>query len=351
MELPIHGQGVLIFDSCIDFYVYNSDETDGLHVQNCVDHTHVTRLSTGELFVDEKNTKGSHWFSIDAQNQKLYGGVGEARIETAVYVHKADKAFLDTLTSVSPAPIRIIKDPITSRIPLVVKAKCTMHDMARNKYMPRANLSHAAQKLYDCVENAKLNDDVFPDFGKAIEHSIVTPGCWCHETLKSKATEFGPSNPDETYLRITLGKNNGESPGVPYVMEIWPPGHYSPIHNHGGANAIINVLRGSINVSLFAHLGSEHPFAASNFSKGQVTWISPTLNQTHQLRNTGTKTCVTLQCYMYDSSDRVHYEYFDYLDESGTVKKFEPDSDMDFVNFRNIIMREWNMVSWSKKLF
>jgi hypothetical protein len=342
MKLPIHGQGVIVSDSQLNFFIYNADETDGL----CVNGDKVSRLSTNETFEAGKNF---HWISLDSQNRQIYVGAGEPRMET--YTNKYigfDKTFLESLTHVIPTPDRIIKDPITKTIPLIVKTRCTMHEMARNKYMPRANLSNIGQKLLDCIADAKLNDDDFPNFGKAIEHSIVTPGCWCFETLKKKASEFGKPNPDETYLRITLGQNNGESPGIPYVMEIWPPGHYSPIHSHAGANAIIRVLRGSVNVSLYAHLGSERPFASETISKGQVTWISPTLNQTHQLRNKGTKTCVTLQCYMYDDGDHDHYDYFDYLDDTGAVKQYEPDSDMEFVTFRSLMNQEWQKVSWFK---
>jgi quercetin dioxygenase-like cupin family protein len=204
-----------------------------------------------------------------------------------------------------------------------------------------------SQKLFDCIAGAKLKDGEFKDFAKAIEHSILTTGCWCYETLKKKASEFGKSNPNETYLRITLGQNNGESPGVPYVMEIWPPGHYSPVHNHAGANAIIRVLRGTISVSLYSHLGAPEPFGTENFSKGDVTWISPTLNQTHKLKNNGTKTCITLQCYMYAKGDHEHYEYFDYVEDgTGLIKQYEPDSDMDFVKFKNLMKKEWSKVSW-----
>ena len=89
--------------------------------------------------------------------------------------------------------------------------------------------------------------------------NIVTEGCICNTILQNKSREFNKDKPNflETYLRITLGQNNGESPGIPYVMEIWPIGHYSPIHNHGGANAIIRVLHGNIHVKLYPFLCSQ----------------------------------------------------------------------------------------------
>jgi predicted metal-dependent enzyme (double-stranded beta helix superfamily) len=211
--------------------------------------------------------------------------------------------------------------------------------------MPVANLSLTSQKLYNCISGKKfcLDTPEFPDFVKAIEYSIATPGRWCYERLKEKAKEFGKPNPKETYLRITLGENNGESPGVPYVMEIWPPGHYSPIHDHGGSSAVIRVLSGSINVTLFPFLGTSEDFSSSDFKKDDVTWISPTLNQVHQLVNLSSKdTCITIQCYMYERSDTTHYDYFDYLDSDNKVEKFEPDSDMEFLRFKETMRAEWN---------
>jgi predicted metal-dependent enzyme (double-stranded beta helix superfamily) len=144
-----------------------------------------------------------------------------------------------------------------------------------------------------------------------------------------------------------LGENNGESPGIPYVMEIWPIGHFSPVHNHGSANAVIRVLNGTINVSLFPFLcdekGGVEPFGITNFVKDDVVWISPTLNQIHQLKNleTSKTSCITIQCYMYDLEDKSHYDYFDYIDEDGNKKQYEPDSDMDFVKFKETMKQEW----------
>jgi hypothetical protein len=205
-----------------------------------------------------------------------------------------------------------------------------------------------SQKLFSCIsgQNFKLNDSDFPNFSDAIEYSIKTPGCWCYEKLKDKSTEFNPDKPDplETYIRVTLGQNNGESPGIPYVMEIWPPEHYSPVHNHAGANAIIRVLHGSIDVNLYPFLCPDgiDPLKTINITKDDITWISPTLNQTHQLHNTDENTtCITIQCYMYEGDNQVHYDYFDYIDADGIKQYYEPDSDIDFNMFKFIIKEEW----------
>ena len=45
---------------------------------------------------------------------------------------------------------------------------------------------------------------------------------------------------------------------------------------------------------------------------------------------------------MYDEKDKEHYDYFDYLDSKGTKQQYEPDSDMDFIAFKETMKAEWN---------
>ena len=375
VNLLIKGQGVFLFETkeATTLSFVNSDATDGLTVSLTAEKFLVERMSTKNKYESQGKTGGLstksgayYWFSLDSQNQIFQAGVGEPRVETVCYVYKFDptdklwelnKGFLESLTTIilskTITPLRLLKDPITGAVPLKVKGKdeLTMDDVASNAYLPNASLSPAAQALYNCVAGNKfiLNTPDFPEFSQAIEYSLKTPGMWCNTRIKQKATEFGKDpNPLETYLRITLGQNNGESPGVPYVMEIWPVGHYSPIHNHGGANAVIRVLNGTIHVSLYPFLCDQpntvEPFGTQDFVKDDITWISSTLNQVHMLKNldTNTDTCITIQCYLYDKNDVVHYDYFDYLGEKNAKAQYEPDSDMDFVEFKKTMKEEWN---------
>jgi len=377
INLIVRGQGIVVFKAtqrCSLNFINKYDKL-GLKVQFTNEFIIVTMKPSNEPLIDSKNCKGLtknegayYWFSLDSQNLRLYAGIGETREENIIYSYtfsnknnKDYKSFLESLVSIHCDDldiIRLVRDPITSSIPLLVKntEDLTMDDIAKGTYMPKANLSIMSQKLYDCIAGNKfvLNTHDFPDFMKAIEYSIATPGKWCYECLKKKANEFDKDKPNdkETYLRITLGQNNGESPGIPYVMEIWPVGHYSPIHNHGDSSAIIRVLNGSINVSLFPYLSSDSvtPFAIANFKKDDITWISPTLNQVHQLKNLekNKDTCVTIQCYMYENENTEHYDYFDYIDADNKIEQFEPNSDMDFVLFKQTIRKEWNerKIAW-----
>jgi|688.fasta_scaffold169463_2 predicted metal-dependent enzyme (double-stranded beta helix superfamily) len=303
-----------------------------------------------------------YWYSLDCHNRRIRYGKGEMRLKTMlvnydfppVPDHGDDPfAWVAGVESVTLAPpveeeIVIWRDPVTTEPALFVVGtdKISMEDVARNNATVPANLTPACQMLYANVSgpNFQLNTPDFPDFVNAIEASIRNPQGWCYRKLKEKADEFGEHNEEETYLRITMGVNQGDSPGIPYVMEIWPGGHYSPIHNHGQANAVIRVLSGEIKVRLFAMLSMFHetPFAEQIFRKDDVTWISPGLNQFHQLinPNQGGPTCVTIQCYRYSDGDATHYEFFDYL-SGDEIKPFTPNSDMGFLEFKTTMKREW----------
>jgi len=372
-NLLVKGQGVFIFNvndetDCKECSFSFSDRSgqNFLRVQFTRDHVKVTQhdaLVVTDL-IDSNNHIGLvekegayYWFSLDAQNLQLYAGIGEARMETIIYRYamKGQKKWVEQLIQITNfsktiSPRTLLRDPVTIPIPMIIKAthNLSMDIIASNQYLSHSNLSIVCHKMYDCISGKQfvLDTPDFPDFSKAIEYSLATPGLWCYETIKKKSTEFNPDKPDinETYLRITLGQNNGESPGIPYVMEIWPPGHYSPIHNHGGSEAIIRVLHGQIHVHLFPFLSKDaEEFGVKEFSKDDITWISPALNQIHKLENTSaTTTCITIQCYMYDGEDMAHYDYFDYLDDDGKIHQFEPDSDMDFTDFKEIIRQEWD---------
>jgi hypothetical protein len=241
------------------------------------------------------------------------------------------------------------KDPIVYDPPLVVvpQSNYTLEHAALHTAIAPSKLEKPCRDLYDSIANFTLNDDAFPDFVRAIERSLKDPNGWCHTKLIEKANRFGRPNLKVTYLRITVGKPDGRSPGHTYVIEIWPPGHYSPVHNHSNAYGIIRILYGRILVKLYPALtlnAREVSPIEQILEEGQVTWMLPKLNQTHQVKNPdlyGT-CCITLQCYQYGEEDRQHYEYFDYISNDGrSIGHFDPKSDMDFMDFKQKMRQEW----------
>jgi predicted metal-dependent enzyme (double-stranded beta helix superfamily) len=302
-----------------------------------------------------------YWFSFDCHNRFVRYGKGEMRLGTMLASFEPElpkhgeddpwtwMAGIEEVELAAPTGgfVDLWKDPVTIELPMrvVPHDSITMEDIAYGRVTVPASLTATCQKLYDNVAGARflLDTPDFPDFSAAIKASILDKNGWCAKVLEEKANEFGKYDPDMTYLRITLGTNQGESPGIPFVMEIWPSGNYSPIHNHGGSDAVIRVLHGEINVSLYPFLAPEEqtPFAAKTFVKEDVTWISARLNQVHQLRNLNPEEpCITIQCYLYSDDNQTHWPYFDYLGD-GDIEHFNPNSDADFLSFKRIMKEEW----------
>ena len=314
-----------------------------------------------------------YWFSFDAHNRALRYGKGEMRLGCEhAYCELPARPVPDEETHITPpdsyswlgqidtvdvaAPIKgdldIWRDPVVvdPAMYVVRHDEITMDDMAHGMVTVPANLSPTCQQLYDNVAGKAFVLDPPGgggasgfSFAEAVKRSIADKRGWCFRKLVEKANEFGKPDPHKTYLRITMGQNQGDSPGIPFVMEIWPVGNYSPVHNHGGSDAVIKVLHGAITVDLFPTLSRfAVPFASKTFVKDDVTWISARLNQVHRLKNNGKdEPCITIQCYMYAAGNDTHWGYFDYIDED-RIGHFDPNSDADFLEFRSIMRQEWN---------
>ncbi|KIJ51964.1 hypothetical protein M422DRAFT_223367 [Sphaerobolus stellatus SS14] len=309
-----------------------------------------------------------HWLSIDKTRGKLRYGRGyctAALVLLEVELKWEDKKkvwhFLDNKwawlhhlqvvqISKSSKPPTISAFPLVRDVsPYIIKDQdITLDDLENGFATVFANLPEVCQTLYHNVAgpNILLDTPDFPDFSSAIEHSVNTEGCVAYNLLREKASKPGHDIVN-TYLRITIGPPLGNSPGIPYVLEIWPAQHQSPIHDHGDACAIIKVLHGSIMAYYFESL--KNPLSigqGAKLKKGDVTWISSDNYQVHQLRNESMegKVCCTIQSYQYAKGDKKHCEVFHFLSDDKVVDNFVPNSDMSFGNFKEAIKTEWKAV-------
>lgn len=296
-----------------------------------------------------------NWVSLDSYNGRLYFGQGEVRKETVIHEFNFDVKALSWAKELKyinyfgpECDVEILRDAIVVNTPLKIVSmdEMTIDMVASCEAIVPANLSPECQKLYANVAGKAFTLKTDFPFTDAINESIKNENGWCYKKIQEKANEFGKPDVNATYLRITLGLNQGNSPGVPYVIEIWPSNHYSPIHNHGGVNAIIKVLDGEITTYLYSYFDKENttPFGECLFKEGDVTYITPELNQTHRLKNLNpNRACITIQCYLYKNRDNLHYEYFDYIENDGKrTGHFDPNSDMEFEKFRETMRQEWN---------
>ncbi|MCJ1366397.1 hypothetical protein MMC16_005525 [Acarospora aff. strigata] len=279
-----------------------------------------------------------------------------------VWINPKKNAWLEGLRTVeviqdngeSPKKTKINPEPVVlDRSPFVISdQRISLQQLESNQYTVPANLPTACQILYQNVAgpNIVLNSKEFPDFADAIQRSVSTKGLWGYKKLRAKAHAFGKEEFNSTYLRITIGTNLGNSPGVPYVLEIWPYGHYSPIHDHGKACAIIKVLCGDIRATYYDTLesaaGPQRLAPPIKLREGDITWLGDENYQIHKLENMSLarRVCCTIQSYMYPEEDKEHYESFNYVtDEHKESEPFTPNSDATFTEFYTEMQREWQL--------
>lgn len=221
----------------------------------------------------------------------------------------------------------------------------TLFDLDRSEYTFSASLPPACQELYSNIKNLSLEypENVLMKLSDAIRYSIVTPGMTLYKKLREKAGEF-------PYLRVTLGPDHRTAPGIPYVLEIWPSGSKSPIHNHGGSCAIIKNLFGRITVNIHNKMQDppeeDKPLKIFDLKEDQITWISPNWYQTHRLVNNTDDFCATIQCYRYDFKDTIQWTGFDFIEfvedkEHYELQEFLPNSDFTFIYLRSKVMEEF----------
>ena len=241
------------------------------------------------------------------------------------------------------------KDPFVCNWSHLVldSSKANLFALDSNHYTLSASLPPACLELYSNVTAQSIDLDWTPTPEKyrlsdAIRYSLKYPHGILHQKLQSKAGEFGSF--EQTYLRVTLGKDHGNSPGIPYVLEIWPIGHGSPIHNHGNSFAVIRVLHGGLTIKIYnkhTDCKDAQPLQKFDVRKNDVTWLSPNWFQTHQLWNDTEDYCVTLQCYQYGVNDITHWPYFDYVADTSMIDEFLPNSDYTFCEMRDTVMKEF----------
>ncbi len=314
-----------------------------------------------QLFLEPEVENQAYWLSLDSNNARLRYGKGEPlralmRYETTWELTSSVSEVaqsiqpLEVLGSVQP-PVVILEMPVNLTPPPVVipASELSLEIISANTASVVSDLPDACQILYNHVAGPGINLSPadFPEFAQAIQYSIVTPGGVCNTKLQEKDPIFG-------YLRVTLDPNLGDSPGQPYVLEIWPAGNGSPIHNHGHACAVIKVLHGQIQVAWYGALSPEitEPWGSMIAHAGQVTFLTPNYYQIHRLSNPsphpGGDFCATIQCYRYPADDLTHYEYFDYV-EKGEIKQFTPDSDWTYSEFKALIKAEWDAAMGASK--
>ena len=84
------------------------------------------------------------------------------------------------------------------------------------------------------------------------------------------------------------------------VLELWPAGHRSPKHQHGGCAGSVRVLHGTLDVTLYDNIGSKEPIhwvdgdgglslpkgehSTLQLNAGDTTWMNRANFVVHEVR-------------------------------------------------------------------
>ena len=212
-------------DQSKEIVIKDVDDIKGLVVLESSRLRERLKMTSSQLSVNEKIT-ADLWSSIPSAE----------RSELAARVDVEKKV------SFYPHPLTYNWSPF-----VLDSSKATLPELANNRFVPSASLPEPCQELYANIASLDVALDwpySIPRLSDAINYSINTEGKILNKKLKGK--DHGMS-----YLRVTLGPNRGSSPGVPYVLEIWPANSESPIHNHGNAYGVIKVIHRETKVTIY----------------------------------------------------------------------------------------------------
>uniref|UniRef100_A0A1X7VQ32 Cysteine dioxygenase n=1 Tax=Amphimedon queenslandica TaxID=400682 RepID=A0A1X7VQ32_AMPQE len=367
-----------VFENSVEFSMF----IDGKHTSLVT----ATGTVKNEKVGFEKERKISYWLSYDRDNLVLKYGKGYRMDETTLLeydflakakdpekerkrlkylfsheirrkIEQYDEMPKDNMIEKYTKSLIDIEDKVAfDRNPLVCNwsplvldsSKLNMFLLDGNDYTFSASLPSYCLELYSNVTAPNVDLDWAPtasgkdkyQLSDAIRHSLKNG--ILRKKLESKAAQFGSLK--ETYLRVTLGVNRGSSPGIPYVLEIWPKDHGSPIHNHGNSYAVIRVVHGGLTIKIFNKLAENDKtpeLMKFDVRKGDITWISPNWFQTHQLWNYTDDYCATIQCYQYGTNDTTDWPFFDYVSDTSEICEFRPDTDYTFHKMRELLMKEF----------
>lgn len=298
------------YSKSIEFHGISTEDSHGMHMK-CL----------------TSSTEGVN--SMDMTKELLVSSLERDVVDSTRTLHATD---LNSKVEFYPCPL-------TVNWPFAVKesSKASLFELDSNEYIFTGSLPPECQELYSNIASATVNLDWVPSprmykLSDAIRYSFDTEGKALNTKLRQKKMK---------YIRVTVGPHRSPSPGIPYVLELWPKNHGSPVHSHGNSYGVIKVLHGGLRAEVY-NKDMETKIKHFNIRKGDVTWMSPYWYQCHRLFNDTSDFCATLQCYRYGVTDARMWPYFDYVNEDGSPGCFLPNSDFTFTELYHIVLEEYS---------
>jgi hypothetical protein len=116
---------------------------------------------------------------------------------------------------------------------------------------------------------------------EAIRVSLNSPDGALRRLLDMKAARDGGHDPKTTYVRVDCFGKRIQSP---CLLEIWPGGHHSPIHEHASSTGLMKGVFGRVDIMLYEGLaGRPKEVALLPMTPERCSWMSPDHYQAHKV--------------------------------------------------------------------
>lgn len=298
-------------------------------------------------------SKGSTWWRSPCRKTVTLHGLPGTPTPTLCSTYDAQ---LEQLSCSQGGIVTFDRRPLMHNPPAVIinPGSATLLDLGWRSGLPACDLPPACQALYAQLKAPDIDLEHDCPLGlslvAAIRHSLQTPGALLNTTLLAKAGRCCKGRlSKQCYIRVSVAAARGDSPGDPFVLEIWPPGHSSPVHSHGNVFGVTRMLYGTLALRIYNKSlhHDQKPLQHLTLEQGQLTWFSPNWYQTHQLENcSNTDFCCSINGFQYGQEDNVHWPFMRFKGAAvGDVHDFEPVCDFDFTELRDALLEEYQNAS------
>ncbi|XP_055333864.1 uncharacterized protein LOC129585267 isoform X2 [Paramacrobiotus metropolitanus] len=290
------------------------------------------RRSPAHSLTHPNCSQSTHWISFSSRRAGdllpfIKFGYGY-EMENNVLFHFSSLPNIDFDPLIGAIESVVLADGVAVVDHVKLKPQPTIADLSPVLVEPDApRMRHPLIRLrprsseYDTLIAGILEDvnafTLTPEELAAINYSLEIPGCTLHKILAGKMRAGRKS---AAYIRVPGPRNLLRAPGQEMVMEIWPKGHYSAVHNHGNTSGVFKILQGSVTFEWYnpiVNMSYEDPvlIKTQTFHTGNITWMRSDLYQTHRLRNERTDiVSILAQAYRYeDDEELVKEDYFYYV--------------------------------------
>jgi hypothetical protein len=165
---------------------------------------------------------------------------------------------------------------------------------------------------------------------EAIRVSLNSPNGALRKLLDTKASRDGVSDPKSTYIRVDCFGKRIQSP---CLLEIWPGGHHSPIHEHASSTGLMKGVFGRVDIMLYEGLSANpKQIALLAMTPERCSWMSPDHYQAHKVYCPMDEHDFAATFHLYTDTQSDVFKYRDER-EPHNIAEFVTESDISWGQF------------------